>query len=131
MASKPLRPCRHPGCGALVTDGYCDAHRPKPISDRSEDAKRWHRFYLTDVWTKDLRPAQLLREPWCEECARMGLRVRATDVDHRRDHKGNWAIFTDQSNLRSLCHSCHSRKTAQDLRKKRAKKIRGVMGKLR
>lgn len=78
-------------------------------------------MYSTDVWTQDLRPGQLLRQPWCEECAKLGLRVRATDVDHNRDHKGDWAIFTDRENLRSLCHSCHSRKTARDLWKKRKK----------
>lgn len=40
-------------------------------------------------------------------------------VDHIRDHKGNWTVFTDEGNLQSLCHSCHSRKTAQELHKSR------------
>ena len=43
-----------------------------------------------------------------------GRRVRATDVDHIRDHRGDWALFTDRSNLQSLCHSCHSRKTMRE-----------------
>ena len=115
MAMKPARPCRHPGCRALTRSGYCDKHQPKRTSDRSEAAKSWHRFYSTAVWREDLRPAQLLQSPFCEECAARGLRVLATDVDHRVDHKGNWLVFTDRSNLRSLCHSCHSRKTAGDL----------------
>ena len=122
MPSKPLRPCRHPGCCEFVPSGYCSAHQPKLSGDRSEEAKGWRWMYSTAVWTQDLRPTQLLRQPWCEECAKLGLRVRAMDVDHRRDHKGDWSIFTDRSNLRSLCHSCHSRKTARDLWKNRAKK---------
>lgn len=120
MATKPLRPCRYPGCRTLVTGGYCDAHKPKPVDRRSEEAKFWHWMYLTDTWTKDLRPGQLLREPFCRECARHGLRTYATDVDHIRDHKGDWAVFTDCNNLESLCHSCHSRKTMRELRQTRA-----------
>ncbi len=121
MAMKPLRPCRHPGCGVLVPGGYCAAHQP-PRADRSEEAKTWRWMYQTDAW-KQLRAAQLLREPFCRTCAGRGLRVPATDVDHIWDHKGDWALFTDAGNLESLCHSCHSRKTARELwhsaRKKR------------
>ena len=123
MAKKPLRPCRHPGCCVLVADGYCEAHRPRTV-ERSEEAESWRWMYRTPEWRDDLRPEQLLKEPFCEECARRGDRVRATDVDHREDHKGDWLKFTDRSNLRSLCHSCHSRKTAKDLWKNRAKKKR-------
>lgn len=115
MAMKPARPCKYPGCRALTRSGYCDSHQPKRTSDRSEEAKSWHWMYSTPEWRDDLRPAQLLKAPFCEECAKRNLRVWATDVDHRVDHKGSWAVFTDRSNLRSLCHSCHSRKTAKDL----------------
>lgn len=113
MAQKPLRPCRHPGCGVLVSGGYCPAHQPKRAG-RSEAAKQWRWMYGTEDW-KQLRAAQLLREPFCRACARQGLRVPAEDVDHIRDHKGDWALFTDPANLESLCHSCHSRKTAREL----------------
>ena len=53
-------------------------------------------MYFTDEWRKDLRPTQLMREPFCRECARAGRRVRATDVDHIVDHKGDWAVFCDR-----------------------------------
>ena len=124
MAMKPLRPCLHPGCGALVRGGYCDAHRPNRTIDRSEEAQSWHWMYLTPEWTDDLRPTQLLDEPFCRECAKRGRRVRATDVDHIVDHKGDWGKFSDRSNLESLCHSCHSRKTASELWQTRAKNKR-------
>ena len=115
MANKPLRPCRHPGCTVLVSDGYCDAHRPKDRDRRSQEAQAWRWMYQTDKWTKDLQPVQLLQEPFCRACAQRGLRVRATDVDHIEPHRGDWTKFTDQANLQSLCHSCHSRKTALEL----------------
>ena len=93
MAQKPLRPCRHPGCTTLVTGGYCDLHRPK--DSRSDAAKSWHWMYLTPEWTE------------------------ATEVDHIQPHRGDWAVFTDRSNLQSLCHSCHSRKTMAEMQQKR------------
>lgn len=123
MAMKPLRPCRHPGCCVLVTDGYCETHRPRRTCDRSAEAQSWRWMYGTPEWAQ-LRGDQLLLEPFCRECARKGLRVWATDVDHVMDHKGNWAIFTDPNNLESLCHSCHSRKTARESWQNRAQKRR-------
>lgn len=123
LAHKPLRPCRYPGCRVLVQGGYCEAHRPKQAG-RKESAA-WHWMYSTAVWTQDLRPGQLLREPFCRECAKRGLRTRATDVDHIVDHKGDWGLFTDRGNLESLCHSCHSRKTLRENGQNRGKKPAG------
>lgn len=113
MALKPSRPCRYPGCGVLTRDGYCAQHKPRQ-ADRRQSAQ-WHSWYSLPIWTDDLRPGQLLREPFCRECARHGIRTPATDVDHIRDHRGDWVLFTAQDNLQSLCHSCHSRKTMRDL----------------
>lgn len=126
MTNKPLRPCRYPGCYALVPDGYCPAHQPAPGKEdrRSDEAKAYRWMYRTDVWTKDLRIKQLCREPWCRECAKLGRRVRATDVDHIVDHKGSWELFADENNLQSLCHNCHSRKTAADQLKNKLKRRR-------
>ena len=118
MTSKPLRPCLHPGCRELVRCGYCDKHRPKDSARRSTESRRWRGWYSLPIWTDNLRPAQLLREPWCRECARQDRRVRATDVDHIEPHNGDWEKFTDRSNLQSLCHSCHSAKTMAESRAK-------------
>lgn len=123
MANRLLRPCRRPGCGALTQDGWCPTHKPKKIA-RKESAA-WHSWYSLRVWTDELRPAQLWREPFCRECERMGRRVRATDVDHVKDHKGDWALFVDETNLESLCHSCHSRKTMREQWQDRRKRSRG------
>ena len=121
MASKPLRPCNHPGCGVLTREGWCDKHKPR---QQRKASAAYHGWYMLPIWTNRLRPAQLLREPFCRECARHGRRVRATDVDHIVDHKGDWSKFCDRSNLESLCHSCHSRKTAREMHENRSKSKR-------
>ena len=61
MAQKPLRPCRHPGCRSLTREGWCAKHKPKQAPRRESAA--WHGWYSLPVWTDDLRPGQLLREP--------------------------------------------------------------------
>jgi len=81
-------------------------------------------MYRTALWREDLRPGQLLREPFCRACAARGLRVEATDVDHIVDHKGDWELFCRRDNLESLCHACHSRKTAKELWKTRRESAR-------
>lgn len=115
MAEKPLRPCRHAGCPELTRDGWCPKHRPRHQRRASAD---YHGWYMLPIWTKRLRPAQLLREPWCRECARVyppddpRHRTRATVVDHIVPHRGDWEKFIDPANHQSLCKWHHDQKTA-------------------
>ena len=111
MARLPLKPCRHAGCPVLTRDGWCEKHRPR--YERRESAT-WHGWYSLPIWTENLRPAQLLREPFCRECAAHGKRTRATVVDHVKPHRGDWALFVDETNLQSLCKHHHDRKTARE-----------------
>lgn len=111
MARKPLRPCKHAGCPVLTRDGWCEKHRPSFERKRSRD---YHAWYFLPIWTKKLRPNQLLKEPFCRECASQGRRVPATVADHIRPHRGVWALFIDPNNLQSLCGSCHGKKTVQE-----------------
>ena len=91
MASKPLRPCRHPGCSALTREGYCPKHKPQKAPRRA--SAEYHSWYSLPIWTDDLRPAQLLREPFCRACAARyppgdpRHRTRATVVDHIVPHR--------------------------------------------
>ena len=122
MAMKPLRPCRRPGGPAVTRAG----DRPKHKSRRAERraSAEYHGWYSLFVWTDDLRPAQLLREPWCRECARHGVRTRATVVDHVTPHRGDWQLFIDPTNHQSLCKRCHDRKTAREKAEERKKRGR-------
>lgn len=111
MAQAPLRPCRHSGCAALTREGWCEKHKPKHTRRTSA---AYHGWYALPIWKDDLRPNQLLHEPYCRECARRGFRVPAVVADHIKPHQGVWSLFIDRNNLQSLCKHCHDRKTMQE-----------------
>ena len=111
MPNKPMRPCKHPGCTALVSGGYCAEHQTSYVhyAKRGSSASRGY----TAKWSKASK-AYLAENPWCAECLKSGRRTRATETDHIIPHKGNLLLFWDRSNWQPLCHSCHSIKTARE-----------------
>lgn len=119
MAQKPLRPCSKPGCNALTNDRYCEAHRA--LRNARQESAQWQAWYKKQIWVNDLRPAQLLREPFCRHCQAVGVRRRATVVDHVVPHRGDWALFVNKQNHQSLCKTCHDRKTALEQAERRRK----------
>jgi 5-methylcytosine-specific restriction protein A len=64
------------------------------------------------VW-KRTRKAKLAQSPLCEDCAERGLTCGASEVDHKDGKGPNGPRGHDMDNLRSLCKSCHSRKTVE------------------
>lgn len=116
MASKPLRPCKHPGCPALTRDGWCPQHKPKHQRGTSAE---YHGWYMLPIWRDRLRPDHLLREPFCRECAKRGIRTPATVVDHVVPFRGDWSLFVDPANHQSLCKYHHDQKTMREQLEKR------------
>jgi len=43
-----------------------------------------------------------------------GCGAEATDVDHMMPHRGDPGLMYANENVQSLCHECHSRKTARE-----------------
>lgn len=107
MPVSPKRPCRHPGCRALVSgSAYCDLHRKQ--TERQYDDRRGssaERGY-NHRWRK-ARETFLRRSPLCVRCAERDMTVAATVVDHIVPHKGDSALFWDSSNWQALCKPCH------------------------
>ncbi len=64
-------------------------------------------------WRK-ARAAYLRKHPLCKAHLDRGEIAAATDVDHIKPHRGAKALFWDSSNWQSLCHACHSEKTARE-----------------
>jgi len=104
MPERPLRPCRQPGCPALVRDGsgYCEKHkredRKRQDDRRGSSASRGY----DSTWRK-LRHWYLKQYPLCERCEVQGMVVVAILVHHRdHDPRNNTA-----ENFESLCVPCH------------------------
>lgn len=100
--------CAVPGCPELVRGGarcpeHERAHRAAVDAARPSGSVR----YPWD-WSRPggIREMHLRRRP---ECAWCGSNERL-DVDHVDGDRTNH----HPSNLRTLCHSCHSRRTARD-----------------
>lgn len=65
-------------------------------------SSRWQRFRLV----------YLAEHPLCEVCKTAGRVEAATDVHHIDGRGPLGERGYDPANLESLCHSCHSKKTA-------------------
>ena len=111
MPKKPKRPCSYPGCPELTDDIYCESH--KSLINRnynkyerdSASNKRYGR-----AW-KRIRDRYIKAHPLCEECEKEGRLTPAEEVHHIIPlSKGGG---NENSNLMSLCKSCHSRITAE------------------
>lgn len=121
MANLPARPCRHPGCTALVRDGsgYCLEHqadRKRGTFADPERGTRQQRGYGSE-WVR-ARVRILSRDSGlCQVCLKRGQVTRATQVDHTIP-KAEGGTDADE-NLQAICKSCHQAKTADESRRAR------------
>lgn len=122
--------CCYPGCHRPVPRGerYCDAHakagakRDAEIEAKAKAARDARRRQVRGTTAQrgyggrwqTLRRRFILQHPYCQECLKQGKLVEATDVDHIVPHRGCAKLLFDEANLQSLCHECHSRKTAKE-----------------
>ncbi len=95
-------PSRFPVLNTRPKSATVDGMRPS-AAKRGYD-RRWQR-------TRSLKLAQ---HPFCEDCETIGIVRAAEEVDHI-DGKGPLGERGhDLTNLRALCKSCHSKKTARE-----------------
>ena len=114
MPISAAKACLHPGCRATTKRGYCAEHarqrrQQRRCDDPSDDfyaSRRWRRF----------RALQLRESPLCIACLEEGRSVVAVHVDHIKTRRERPDLEFDSSNVQSLCHSCHSRKTRREQR---------------
>lgn len=110
--------CLQPGCGAVVTKGYCRVHVRRIEKDRGTAHERGYDYqwevrsvrfrrlyYLCGMRPGDQRPVMSK----CWEEGRVSL---AEQVDHVIPHRGDPVLRWDEyGNWQSLCRACHIRKT--------------------
>ncbi len=107
------------GClvkGATAMPFRPPIHRPqgwRPPEQVRQRGSASSRGYDRD-W-QVLRLLHLQCSPLCVSCAKQGRAAAATVVDHVRPFKGrDDPLRMDPTNLESLCHPCHARKTNRD-----------------
>ena len=124
--------CKQGGCHERIdTDarpsGYCAPHEQKrrarhqrfvtgSVDTTSYDIGRPVRRALYDRHWQRERAKFLAEHPYCVDCIAEGRRFGlASEVDHEIPHRGDRALFWDESNWRPRCKPHHSRKTAREV----------------
>ena len=109
MPRKPPTPCSQTGCPRLSYARFCERHlsedRKRVDAERDPSVRRG---YGGKAW-RAIRAAFLEAHPWC---SKRGCMKPATDVDHVVSRRRGGS--DGDENLQSLCHSCHSSKTATE-----------------
>jgi len=108
MATAVRIPCLTPRCPRPATRrGRCAEHHRE--YDRTPYRTAQRRFYASSEW-RLTRARILARDPICRD--ESGCTARSTDVDHIVTKRNGGS--DDDSNLRGMCHSHHSARTARD-----------------
>jgi 5-methylcytosine-specific restriction protein A len=111
--------CSHPACRVIINkqvDGLrCPLHKhkrdaPRKVLDHQRTISGTM-IYSTKRW-KVLSKKKLTVNPFCEECWDDKRDVAADVVDHVIEIQDDKSKAYTFSNLKSLCHACHNRKTA-------------------
>jgi len=113
MPQRAAHPCAAPGCAELVQSGaWCTTHQPAASDNRPTAHERGYGA----TWQR-LRRIILARDPVCTDPfnihAGRGEVALSVDVDHIIPRSAGGLDRED--NLRGLCHSCHSKRTARAL----------------
>ena len=123
MPRKPKRPCSYHGCPKLTDGRFCEEHA-KAEAQRYEKYQRdpMARKRYGSAW-RVIRARYAAEHPFCEMCLAEG---RYTPTEHIHHIKPLTQGGThDESNLKALCHSCHSRVHAADIGDRWSRKVKG------
>ena len=122
MTTRPLRPCAHPGCPALVQSGRCRAHSRQVERQRGTAAERgydarWRAYSLLFRAHHPLCGMRGIGAPVTKDsvCAREGRYTPSTLVDHINPVSGpDDPRFYDEANHQALCDECHNAKRQRE-----------------
>ena len=108
-ASKPKKPCNHPGCLILIPSGerFCERHAE--LKEKAYDKRRGSstsRGY-DGAWKK-LRNLKRSISPLCEECLKVNRVTPLSVIHHIKSIEDFPEGRLDINNLKSLCQPHHN-----------------------
>jgi len=83
-----------------------------PQDERERNTQRdqnqpWRRWYKTARWQK-LRWSVLVRDRFrCSRCGKLDGNTSQLVANHKRPHRGNELMFWDDTNIETVCKTCH------------------------
>lgn len=122
----PKRKCGKGSCRTYIdyNETYCDKHKKEVTVQyvktirRNSDNEQFTEFYNSKQW-RSLSRQKRAENPVCEHCLLEGRIRAAVLVDHIIEIKDDWSLRLEWSNLQSLCHECHNRKTKLEEKKRK------------
>lgn len=117
-------PSKHRVAGSIPafrSNCFIGQHMPRP-DYRSTEAQAYRAWYKLKLWAHKptgLRWQCLLASLFtCKQC---GWQAQAHEThklvaDHIIPHRGDWTLFTDNTNHQCLCETCHSSAKQQEER---------------
>ena len=120
----PSKLCNAPGCTELISmkERYCEKHTQGKIyeSSRQYDTTKRNKFhdqfYHSKEWKSMRNLVMFDHGGLCTQCARLDMTVPADVVDHIIPISVDWDQRLNRDNLQPLCHSCHNKKTQNDIK---------------
>ena len=120
MPSRPLVPCRHPGCSALLPNpGYCQAHRHETAKTVYDQTTRKDDPRLAEAarirsgahWRHTFQPWFKARHPLCCDPFddHRGRAEPTAQVHHVLPLVDRPDLAYDEANCRPLCTGCHAK----------------------
>lgn len=118
--------CNKSGCKNITTERYCPEHTFSVEHQKKERHRHYDKyqrdqkaagFYNSKEWERARQQALVRDNGLCQDCLDQMLMTSADVVDHIKPIKHFWNLRLTLSNLRSLCHAHHNRKTAEDKRR--------------
>jgi len=94
-------------------------HRQVDLRSAKPIAKKADNFYHSQEWTILIAAVIKERGRQCQDCGRTGTRIFGDHIKELRD--GGPAL--DRRNIKLLCGSCHSLKTAAERAKRMAQRF--------
>ena len=107
MPHKPLKPCKYPGCPNLTDGTYCKKHKAQVAKEyNTYERSANHNKKYGREW-KRIRDRYVKKHPLCERCLMEGKITPVEEVHHIIPvNRGGTNV---ESNLMSLCKSCHNK----------------------